>query len=118
MRNISLFSVFYIILLGKAAFCQKIFQPNAVPKMVRAKKIRAKINVDGKLNEHDWKTCDVASGFVQVAIQLIAHHLIYWDGLYLQRYKNRDYQFIEIDNDANFTYPKTLRWQAIVQRSP
>lgn len=36
------------------------------------------------------------------SIEQIVHHLIYWNNLYLQRYKNKSFHFSSIDNDATF----------------
>ncbi|HEV8081699.1 MAG TPA: DUF5916 domain-containing protein [Chitinophagaceae bacterium] len=64
--KITLFAAFSLILLTKTAFSQQNFQPAAVPKKVMAKTITAKITVDGRLDEQDWKTCDTVAGFTQI----------------------------------------------------
>lgn len=58
--------VFYFILISYISLCQQTFEPQALRKNLEARKTTAKIDVDGILNEPDWKNCDMASGFIQI----------------------------------------------------
>lgn len=45
------------------------------------------------------------------SIEEIVHHLIYWNELYLNRFKNPEFSFSEISNDETFKNPGALTWE-------
>jgi uncharacterized damage-inducible protein DinB len=44
------------------------------------------------------------------SIEEIVHHLIYWNELYLNRFKDAAFSFSEISNDETFKNPFGLTW--------
>jgi uncharacterized damage-inducible protein DinB len=44
------------------------------------------------------------------SIEEIVHHLIYWNELYLNRFKDAEFSFSEISNDETFKNPFGLTW--------
>lgn len=50
------------------------------------------------------------------SIEQILHHLIYWNELNMQRYKDKHFQFIEIDNDATFKNVNNLEWDQTIDK--
>ena len=44
------------------------------------------------------------------SIEEIVHHLIYWNELYLNRFKDPEFSFSEISNDETFKNPFGLTW--------
>lgn len=45
------------------------------------------------------------------SIEEIVHHLIYWNELYLNRFKDPGFSFSEISNDETFKNPFGLTWE-------
>jgi uncharacterized damage-inducible protein DinB len=45
------------------------------------------------------------------SIEEIVHHLIYWNELYLHRFKDDEFSFSEISNDETFKNPLQLTWE-------
>jgi uncharacterized damage-inducible protein DinB len=45
------------------------------------------------------------------SIEEIVHHLIYWNELYLNRFKDPEFSFSEISNDETFKNPFGLTWE-------
>lgn len=45
------------------------------------------------------------------SIEEIVHHLIFWNELYLNRFKDPEYSFSEISNDETFKNPSGLTWE-------
>jgi uncharacterized damage-inducible protein DinB len=45
------------------------------------------------------------------SIEEIVHHLIYWNELYLNRFKDPEFSFSEISNDETFKNPSGLTWK-------
>lgn len=50
------------------------------------------------------------------SIEQILHHLMYWNDLYLQRYKDKDFRFIEIDNNSTFNNVNKLDWAQTIDK--
>lgn len=46
----------------------------------------------------------------------ILFHLIYWNDLYLQRFRNDNFQFSEIENDVTFRNTDHLNWEQTVDK--
>jgi uncharacterized damage-inducible protein DinB len=44
------------------------------------------------------------------SIEEIVHHLIYWNELYLNRFKDPEFSFSEVPNDETFKNPLGLTW--------
>jgi uncharacterized damage-inducible protein DinB len=50
------------------------------------------------------------------SIEEIVHHLIYWNELYLNRFKDPGFSFSQISNDKTFKNPQGLTWEQACEK--
>ena len=51
------------------------------------------------------------------SIEEIVHHLIFWNELYLNRFKDPDYSFSVVTNDETFKNPLGLSWEQSCEKT-